>query len=571
MAQTFPLNTDLPADPAWGELDGMLAGLPDDWTVLRERRVGGLHGAYADFVLVHPQIGVAVVDLVPGDPQPAVDALRRHLGRERFSEFYQGFLPVVGLSIADAEIASVGDRLAEAFERLPELDIADGEWAEAVVELLLTPQDMTMASIAPGAAAEPPPRPEPPPVERPAGAGSEAPSRRGGQFAPWLEDAERRPPRLIDDEPAALPGRPARRWRVLAATAAGLAIIGAVVVAGTHLLDDLLPGSEPDVPIASSEPARQQPLQNPPVLPQRATEAPAPPAAPPAPPPAVTAAKPMAPPPAPAPALTRVDPLPPPPPPAAAIAAAPPATPPAPPTTQGEQKPPPAGSETAAAKPPASSDGDGLAPLPPPPKPTPPARVVRSEPPKPPPRRMETATAAKPPSPAPKAGGEARVASRQPAAETPPLDAGDLPPLPGGTPPSAAGRPPEPANTVPPAAALGAPIALLGPAGSTPAPPPPAAPPPASGRPQSTGGAVGPPVPLLPPAVSQSQQALPGESEAAAAPDRPMPAAAARPEDRQCRPYTSDTTLMGQRVPVRGMACRETDGRWHLVSELPLR
>jgi surface antigen len=30
-------------------------------------------------------------------------------------------------------------------------------------------------------------------------------------------------------------------------------------------------------------------------------------------------------------------------------------------------------------------------------------------------------------------------------------------------------------------------------------------------------------------------------------------------------------SLMGQSRPVRGMACREADGRWHLVSELPLR
>jgi surface antigen len=47
--------------------------------------------------------------------------------------------------------------------------------------------------------------------------------------------------------------------------------------------------------------------------------------------------------------------------------------------------------------------------------------------------------------------------------------------------------------------------------------------------------------------------------------------AAANPNQRECRPYTADTTLSGSRAPVQGIACRGADGQWRLVSETPAR
>jgi hypothetical protein len=43
--------------------------------------------------------------------------------------------------------------------------------------------------------------------------------------------------------------------------------------------------------------------------------------------------------------------------------------------------------------------------------------------------------------------------------------------------------------------------------------------------------------------------------------------APANAEGRECRPYTSTTSLMGQERRVSGLACRLPDGRWKLVSE----
>ena len=40
---------------------------------------------------------------------------------------------------------------------------------------------------------------------------------------------------------------------------------------------------------------------------------------------------------------------------------------------------------------------------------------------------------------------------------------------------------------------------------------------------------------------------------------------------RECRPYTANSTLAGNGIAVQGIACRDGDGQWRLVSEVPLR
>jgi hypothetical protein len=39
----------------------------------------------------------------------------------------------------------------------------------------------------------------------------------------------------------------------------------------------------------------------------------------------------------------------------------------------------------------------------------------------------------------------------------------------------------------------------------------------------------------------------------------------------ECRPYTAESTIMGQPRVVSGLACRQPDGRWKLVTEQPAR
>jgi surface antigen len=69
---------------------------------------------------------------------------------------------------------------------------------------------------------------------------------------------------------------------------------------------------------------------------------------------------------------------------------------------------------------------------------------------------------------------------------------------------------------------------------------------------------LGPPVPLW---RAQASNAPPAPTAAAAAADSTT---------RECRPYTSSTTLTGRGLRVEGIACRGSDGQWRLVSEVPL-
>jgi hypothetical protein len=39
----------------------------------------------------------------------------------------------------------------------------------------------------------------------------------------------------------------------------------------------------------------------------------------------------------------------------------------------------------------------------------------------------------------------------------------------------------------------------------------------------------------------------------------------------ECRPYVADTTITGAAKPVSGLACRQPDGRWKLVTERPMQ
>jgi hypothetical protein len=113
--------------------------LPQDWTVLRDRK---LDGDVIDAVLVHPERGLALVSLAPIAPEVAATTLRERLNDEHFEEFFPGTLPIVALGIAPAEISKIDQRLDSAFRRAPKLAIVDRDWADAVVALLLASNDL---------------------------------------------------------------------------------------------------------------------------------------------------------------------------------------------------------------------------------------------------------------------------------------------------------------------------------------------------------------------------------------------------------------------------------------------
>ena len=102
MAYVFPPSDDGAAhDDARLLLAGTLASLPQEWTALCDPN---LEGAVVDAVLVHPEMGVALVSLAPAAPGAAAATLRERLEHEHFGEFFPGTLPVVVLGSTPRDI-----------------------------------------------------------------------------------------------------------------------------------------------------------------------------------------------------------------------------------------------------------------------------------------------------------------------------------------------------------------------------------------------------------------------------------------------------------------------------------
>jgi hypothetical protein len=145
MAQVFPLNDNgATRDDARLNLAGTLASLPQEWTALRDR---SLEEDVVDAVLVHPEMGVALVSLAPIAPEVAAAILRKRLEHEHFGEFFPGTLPIVVLGTTPLDIPKIEKRLADAFQQAPKLAITDRYWADVVVELLLESSDLKMAPV----------------------------------------------------------------------------------------------------------------------------------------------------------------------------------------------------------------------------------------------------------------------------------------------------------------------------------------------------------------------------------------------------------------------------------------
>jgi hypothetical protein len=67
-------------------------------------------------------------------------------------------------------------------------------------------------------------------------------------------------------------------------------------------------------------------------------------------------------------------------------------------------------------------------------------------------------------------------------------------------------------------------------------------------------------------ASSVTVATVPGAAIPAAAPES-APEASPRASSAACKPYFSATSLSGERIPVRGIACPGADGVWHIITE----
>lgn len=148
MALILPQTLPPPANPAAARLEATLASLPDDWTLLPRRRIGGADGPEIGFVLLHPEIGIALVDLLPARPDDGIEPLRDLIAADH-AIADDDVLPVVAVALKPNEIADVGDRLAAAFDAAPVCDVADPAWPRRAIDLLLDAEDAAMSPLPP--------------------------------------------------------------------------------------------------------------------------------------------------------------------------------------------------------------------------------------------------------------------------------------------------------------------------------------------------------------------------------------------------------------------------------------
>ena len=161
MAVLLPATIAPPNDSAESQLEAMLARLPADWTILVERRIGGTYGPYVPFVLLHRDIGVALVDLTPADLDAAINALRALTMQAGIGE-----PPIVAVTVVAGEIDHIANLLAAAFTNVAPLDAVDPHWQEVVIGLLMSAEDVPMAPLRSAAPVCEEDLDEPPPPRR---------------------------------------------------------------------------------------------------------------------------------------------------------------------------------------------------------------------------------------------------------------------------------------------------------------------------------------------------------------------------------------------------------------------
>lgn len=227
---------------------------------MRDSNISGLlsQPVQIHYVLLHPDVGMALLDVAPAVTPDAEAILRQRLAAVRFEAIFQGYLPIVYRSIRPSDVNAIDGILAEAFAALPPLTLAGGDAWVTVMQRALSPRDPSRAS-APSA----PPGPRPawqarPPAEPPSPPPEAAPAQ---DAAPEEEDTpsdpaepEEMPWPANDAEPepiqlAPLPPGP-RRLRpgiwLAAGLGAALAISGlATVMSG---------GDRPAIPTEQATP-----------------------------------------------------------------------------------------------------------------------------------------------------------------------------------------------------------------------------------------------------------------------------------------------------------------------------
>lgn len=150
-------------DRSDGAGPSMMVPLPPGWLCLQDCNVSGQlnQPVVVPFVLMHPDVGVALIDVAPAQNPEAEQILRRRLDAARFESIFPGFLPILHLRLDRADLPATEAILRDAFSAMPPLSLPGGDGWISVVRRALLPRDPGRAAAHPSFSGEHARRPGP--------------------------------------------------------------------------------------------------------------------------------------------------------------------------------------------------------------------------------------------------------------------------------------------------------------------------------------------------------------------------------------------------------------------------
>src|SRR5258708_22043501 len=126
-----------------------LSQLDAGWHILVDLRISGSSDVVAaDYMIMHAQIGVALVDLMLARTDDLPQRLCKLMDDEGFSARFPGVLPIVRLVLQSTD-TWLGDELEAAFAQAAPLTIANPRWVYALRELLVPTEGASDSSVSP--------------------------------------------------------------------------------------------------------------------------------------------------------------------------------------------------------------------------------------------------------------------------------------------------------------------------------------------------------------------------------------------------------------------------------------
>jgi hypothetical protein len=210
----------LPLASAVNAAAGACAELPEPWLVLRSSRAWDSVGPpWVNFIAFHPSKGIALVDVVPAEPDEAVGPLREFLIGSGLDFFAQDGPPIVALAITRQELPLLESKLDALFTDL-EPPPPGADWVEITAEFLLSVPALMLRRIARWAEEDESAASlqMPAPVE--SGSGDPEPERQAAGDNPVALPA----PRLVLAQPESPPLLP-RSWQRIAGLGSALGLL----------------------------------------------------------------------------------------------------------------------------------------------------------------------------------------------------------------------------------------------------------------------------------------------------------------------------------------------------------